>query len=297
MFGDTPQPVFPLPLAFTLDSAGFGFGLPQVVTTADHVVGSHQEDISVSLAGVADQVVSSYDDASFTLSSRDGAGHVPAGERVQDGDDRCTRPEPPEAAGGGEADVRIAVVQRHEQDRLRLVAAHVAERGGRFGAPVGKRMGDAAQRTADRSGRFEVVGDRAARLAGKRRRELGEHRRQRSVVGVLALLDLVAVEEGMQDGLGAMAGGELLTQPVLGVDPAPAQEQRGEKPDRNEGDGCKEGGRHAVASSTRDELGRHHPFAVSGDPPDGVRRTAEAWSACSTIFRWVTRSTSSNRLP
>jgi hypothetical protein len=44
------------------------------VTSADSVVGSHQEDVSVSLDEAADQEVSSYDDASFTLSSHDGDG-------------------------------------------------------------------------------------------------------------------------------------------------------------------------------------------------------------------------------
>ncbi|MET0859986.1 MAG: glycosyl hydrolase [Microbacterium sp.] len=73
-FGDEPQPVFPLPLAFTLGTSGFGFGLPQVVTSAENVVGSHQEDVSVTIGGVAEQVVSAYDDASVTLSSRDGNG-------------------------------------------------------------------------------------------------------------------------------------------------------------------------------------------------------------------------------
>ncbi|MCW2738332.1 glycosyl hydrolase [Nocardioides sp.] len=71
VFGDEPQPVFPLPLAFTLGPQGFGVGLPQVVTSAAAVVGSHQEDVTVTVAGVAEQVVAAYDDASFTVSSRD----------------------------------------------------------------------------------------------------------------------------------------------------------------------------------------------------------------------------------
>jgi endo-1,3(4)-beta-glucanase len=74
VFGSAPQPVFPLPLAFLVDDAGFGFGLPQVVTSATSIVGSHQEDVSVTVAGVGDQVVSAYDDASFTLSALDDQG-------------------------------------------------------------------------------------------------------------------------------------------------------------------------------------------------------------------------------
>jgi endo-1,3(4)-beta-glucanase len=75
VFGDAPNPVFPLPLAFSLDKTGFGFGLPQVVASATSVVGSHQNDVAVTVPGVADQIVSAYDDASFTLSSRDSSGH------------------------------------------------------------------------------------------------------------------------------------------------------------------------------------------------------------------------------
>ena len=75
VFGDAPNPVFPLPLAFSLDKTGFGFGLPQVVASATSVVGSHQEDVAVTVPGAVDQVVSAYDDASFTLSSRDADGH------------------------------------------------------------------------------------------------------------------------------------------------------------------------------------------------------------------------------
>ena len=75
VFGESPNPVFPLPLAFDLDQTGFGFGLPQVVASATSVVGSHQEDVTVTVPGAVDQVVSAYDDASFTLSSRDADGH------------------------------------------------------------------------------------------------------------------------------------------------------------------------------------------------------------------------------
>ena len=74
VFGDQPQPVFPLPLAFGLQAHGFGFGLPQVVASASSVVGSHQDDVTVSVSGSSDQVVSAYDDASVTISSRGSSG-------------------------------------------------------------------------------------------------------------------------------------------------------------------------------------------------------------------------------
>ncbi|RYP81851.1 1,3-beta-glucanase [Nocardioides guangzhouensis] len=74
VFGDEPQPVFPLPLAFTIDARSFGFGLPQVVTSADAIVGSHQRDVSVTAQGSTRQRVSAYDDASVTMQARDAAG-------------------------------------------------------------------------------------------------------------------------------------------------------------------------------------------------------------------------------
>ncbi|MET1060670.1 MAG: glycosyl hydrolase [Nocardioides sp.] len=74
VFGDQPQPVFPLPLAFSIDTRSFGFGLPQVVTSADAIVGSHQRDVSVTVGGAVRQRVSAYDDVSVTLEARDAAG-------------------------------------------------------------------------------------------------------------------------------------------------------------------------------------------------------------------------------
>ena len=70
VFGDEPQPVFPLPLAFSIDDSSFGAGLPQVVTSATSIVGSSQRDVSVEVAEAASTVVSAYDVASVTLETR-----------------------------------------------------------------------------------------------------------------------------------------------------------------------------------------------------------------------------------
>ncbi len=67
VFGDEPQPVFPLPLAVGIDDRSFGFGLPQVVTSADSIVGSHQRDVSVTIEDSRRQQVSAYDDLSVTV--------------------------------------------------------------------------------------------------------------------------------------------------------------------------------------------------------------------------------------
>ena len=74
VFSEEPHPVQPLPLTFTGSDGGFGFGLPQVVVSADNVVGSNQQDVEVTLEGATEQQVSRYDDASFTLSHHGGDG-------------------------------------------------------------------------------------------------------------------------------------------------------------------------------------------------------------------------------
>lgn len=74
VFGDEPQPVFPLPLAFSFDESSFGAGLPQVVTSATAIVGSSQQDVALDVAQAASTVVSAYDVASVTLETRDADG-------------------------------------------------------------------------------------------------------------------------------------------------------------------------------------------------------------------------------
>ena len=97
VFGDQPQPVFPLPLAFTIDARSFGFGLPQVVTSADAIVGSHQRDVSVTVQGSTQQRVSAYDDASVTVQARDAGGATLGRTTVAEGSPyvthRAARPE------------------------------------------------------------------------------------------------------------------------------------------------------------------------------------------------------------
>ena len=74
VFGDEPQPVFPLPLAFSIDDTSFGAGLPQIVTSATNIVGSSQQDVNLEVAQAASTVVSAYDVASVTLETRDADG-------------------------------------------------------------------------------------------------------------------------------------------------------------------------------------------------------------------------------
>jgi endoglucanase Acf2 len=74
VFGDESQPVFPLPLAFSNDDTSFGAGLPQIVTSAPHIIGSSQQDVNLEVAQAASTVVSAYDVASVTLETRDADG-------------------------------------------------------------------------------------------------------------------------------------------------------------------------------------------------------------------------------
>jgi endo-1,3(4)-beta-glucanase len=75
VFGDQPQPVFPLPLSFGLTEAGFSFGQPTVTTTAKNIAGGFKPDVAVDL-GAASTVVSAYDSLTVTLESKDAGGKV-----------------------------------------------------------------------------------------------------------------------------------------------------------------------------------------------------------------------------
>ena len=70
VFGDKPQPVFPLPLSFGLDAAGFGFGVPEVKTTAKTIMGGYRPIAKIGLTGSAGWKVTGYDEASVTLTAK-----------------------------------------------------------------------------------------------------------------------------------------------------------------------------------------------------------------------------------
>ena len=75
VFGDQPQPVFPLPLSFGLTDDGVAFGEPTVTTTAKNIAGGFKPDVRLDL-GAARTVVSGYDALTVTLESRDADGKV-----------------------------------------------------------------------------------------------------------------------------------------------------------------------------------------------------------------------------
>ncbi|MGC3994487.1 MAG: glycosyl hydrolase [Propionicimonas sp.] len=68
VFGDAPQPVFPLPLSFALTGDGFAFGLPTVAATADTISGGFAGDVTVGL-GATRSVVATDDPAVVGIDS------------------------------------------------------------------------------------------------------------------------------------------------------------------------------------------------------------------------------------
>lgn len=75
VFGDKPQPVFPLPLSFGLTDTGFAFGLPTVSATEKNIAGGFKPDVTVD-TGAASAQVSGYDAATVTVEALDDSGKV-----------------------------------------------------------------------------------------------------------------------------------------------------------------------------------------------------------------------------
>ncbi|MEJ3404058.1 glycosyl hydrolase [Rathayibacter sp. YIM 133350] len=73
VFGDEPEPVFPLPLSFSLTGAGFDFGVPAVVTGADTISAGPSLDVSAAFPTTVTSKVVAYDDASVSIGLTDGA--------------------------------------------------------------------------------------------------------------------------------------------------------------------------------------------------------------------------------
>ena len=73
VFGDAPQPVFPMPLAFSLTGAGFDFGVPVVQSGADTIASGPSADVSAAFPTAVTSTVVAYDDASVTIELTDAA--------------------------------------------------------------------------------------------------------------------------------------------------------------------------------------------------------------------------------
>ena len=75
VFGDQPQPVFPLPLSFALTADGFSLGLPKPVVSEKAIVGPHLPAVTVG-AGARSARVSAYDAVTVTIELLDAGGGV-----------------------------------------------------------------------------------------------------------------------------------------------------------------------------------------------------------------------------
>lgn len=67
VFGETPEPVYPLPLAFSLTPTGFEFGVPPVDTRADSIGSGPSADVAATFASAVTPTVVAYDEASVTI--------------------------------------------------------------------------------------------------------------------------------------------------------------------------------------------------------------------------------------
>jgi endo-1,3(4)-beta-glucanase len=75
VFGDQPQPVFPMPLSFGLTGSGFAFGVPTVTTSAKTITGGYKPDVTVD-TGAKSAKVSAYDSLTVTIDGLDASGGV-----------------------------------------------------------------------------------------------------------------------------------------------------------------------------------------------------------------------------
>ncbi|WP_136517907.1 MULTISPECIES: glycosyl hydrolase [Cellulomonas] len=75
VFGEEPQPVFPLPLSFALADGGFTVGLPDPVTSERAILGPHVPAVTVDVGAASAQVVAA-DPVAVTVRLLDAAGEA-----------------------------------------------------------------------------------------------------------------------------------------------------------------------------------------------------------------------------
>ncbi len=73
VFGDSPQPVFPMPLSAALTDQGFAIGLPTVTDSAKTIMGGTNPQIQVPLSA-SSMKVTAYDTLTVTSTYYDGSG-------------------------------------------------------------------------------------------------------------------------------------------------------------------------------------------------------------------------------
>ena len=73
VYGDQPQPVFPMPLSAALTDTGFAIGLPNVTASEKTIMGGNNPQIQVPL-GATKMQVTAYDTLSVTSTYSDASG-------------------------------------------------------------------------------------------------------------------------------------------------------------------------------------------------------------------------------
>ncbi len=73
VFGDQPQPVFPMPLSVKLTDTGIGLGLPQISASAKTIMGGIKPVVQLPLAATSMKVIG-YDTLTVTAGYFDAAG-------------------------------------------------------------------------------------------------------------------------------------------------------------------------------------------------------------------------------
>lgn len=64
---ETPQTVFPTPLAFTPTNTGFSYGLPGIESSADAIFATHRRDVSFEIGSADHYFITRYDELSVDL--------------------------------------------------------------------------------------------------------------------------------------------------------------------------------------------------------------------------------------
>lgn len=119
VFGEVPEPVYPLPLAFSLTGTGFEFGVPPVQTGADSIGSGPSADVSASFDAAVTPTVVAYDDASVTIELADAGGDVLGAVTIAQGS--------PIVSFTAETDATIALsAQPAAADRSGLYTTEVA---------------------------------------------------------------------------------------------------------------------------------------------------------------------------
>lgn len=138
VFGESPQPVFPRPLAVALTDTGFAYGLPEVRAQGAALLGPFAPQVTADVGVNVTGVVTAYDVAAVTVELRTGDGSALGELTLVEGS--------PVLRYRAVTDHRLALGVPFSAGADGLVAADIAGRDhvlvGVDGLDVGSRLGD-----------------------------------------------------------------------------------------------------------------------------------------------------------